>query len=140
MNPYDFQNLVAGLLRGMGYHVAWVAPPGPDGGVDIVAQSDPLGINGPRIKVQVKRSDRMDVKEMRAFLALVGDGDVGLFVSAGGFKKPAEDFVRNQERRKTMLIDLKRFFDLWVQHYDRIPEEARRLLPLKPVYFLTPLE
>jgi len=38
----------------MGYHVAWVAPPGPDGGVDVIAQSDPLGINGPRIKVQVK--------------------------------------------------------------------------------------
>jgi restriction system protein len=140
MPPYDFQKLVAGLLQGMGYHVTWVAPPGPDGGVDIIAQSDPLGINGPRIKVQVKRSDRMDVKEMRAFLALVGDGDVGLFVSTGGFRKPAEEFVRNQERRRTMLIDLQRLFDLWVEHYDKIPEEARRLLSLKPVYFLMPLE
>jgi restriction system protein len=140
MNPYDFQRLVAGLLQGMGYHVAWIAPPGPDGGVDVIAQSDPLGINGPRIKVQVKRSDRMDVKEMRAFLALVADGDVGLFVSAGGFTKVAEDFVRNQERRRTMLIDLRRFFALWVEHYSRIPDEARRLLPLRQVYFLTPLE
>ena len=31
MGPYDFQNLVAGLLRGMGYHVAWVAPRGLSG-------------------------------------------------------------------------------------------------------------
>ena len=31
MNPYDFQNLVAGLLRAMGYHVTWIAPPGRDG-------------------------------------------------------------------------------------------------------------
>jgi restriction system protein len=32
INPYDFQEMVAGLLRGMGYHVAWVAPPGPEPG------------------------------------------------------------------------------------------------------------
>jgi hypothetical protein len=31
MNPYDFQDLVAGLLRALGYHVAWVSPPGLSG-------------------------------------------------------------------------------------------------------------
>jgi len=39
MNPFDFQNVVAGLLDGMGYHVAWIAPPGPDKGIDIIANS-----------------------------------------------------------------------------------------------------
>src|SRR3972149_296894 len=88
MNPYDFQNLVAGLLDGMGYHVAWVAPPGPDKGVDIIANSDPLGAKGPRIKVQVKRrSDRVDSKEIRSFLALVSEGDVGIYVTIGGLTK-----------------------------------------------------
>ena len=29
MSPYDFQELVAGLLRGMGYYVDWISPPGP---------------------------------------------------------------------------------------------------------------
>ena len=32
MNPYDFQDLIAALLRAMGYHVGWVSPPGPDRG------------------------------------------------------------------------------------------------------------
>lgn len=141
MSPYDFQDLVAGLLRGMGYHVVWVAPPGPDRGVDVIAQSDPLGITGPRIKVQVKRSgDRMPVKEIRSFLAVLSDGDVGLFVSKGGFTKEAEDEARNQEKRRVMMVDLRRLFDLWVEHYEKIPEEQRRLLPLKPVYFLSPPE
>jgi len=40
MSPYDFQELVAGLLRGMGYHVEWISPPGPDRGIDIIAHSD----------------------------------------------------------------------------------------------------
>jgi restriction system protein len=70
MNPFDFQQLVAGLLVGMGYHVSWIAPPGPDRGVDIIAHVDPLGITGPRIKVQVKRvSDRIEVKELRSFFS-----------------------------------------------------------------------
>jgi len=28
IKPYEFQELVADLLRAMGYHVSWVAPPG----------------------------------------------------------------------------------------------------------------
>src|SRR6266446_4600895 len=54
INPYDLQKLVAALLRAMGYSVGWVSPPGPDRGIDILANSDALGTTGPRIKVQVK--------------------------------------------------------------------------------------
>ena len=90
MNPYDFQELVAGLLRAMGYHVSWVAPPGRDGGVDIFAHTDPLGTRPPRIKVQVKRVvSRVSAEILRAFMELLTEDDVGLFVSTGGF---TEDF------------------------------------------------
>lgn len=141
MNPYDFQELVAGLLRGMGYHVAWVSPPGPDKGIDVIAHTDPLGIQGPRIKVQVKRrSDKTNIDGIRSLLSLLGEGDVGLFISMGGFTRDAEDEARRQEKRRVMLVDLKRLFDLWVEHYDRIPEVQRRLLPIRPVYFLIPGE
>jgi len=34
-NPYEFQELVAALLRGMGYYTPFVSPRGKDGGVDI---------------------------------------------------------------------------------------------------------
>jgi restriction system protein len=139
MNPYDFQNLVAGLLRGMGYHVSWVSPPGPDRGIDVVAHTDPLGIQGPRIKVQVKRrTDKTAVDGIRHLLALLGEGDVGLFISTGGFTRDAEEEARRQENRRITLIDLRRLCDLWIAHYERIPEVDRRLLPLRPVYFLMP--
>jgi restriction system protein len=138
MSPYDFQDLVAGLLRGMGYHVAWVSPPGADDGIDIIAHSDPLGITGPRIKVQVKRKaeTKVGVEGIRSFMAILSDGDIGLFVASGGFSKEAEREARRQEKRRIMLVDLDRLFDLWVEHYQHVPEEPRRLLPLKPVYFL----
>ena len=137
-----FQDLVADLLTAMDYHVAWIAPPGRDFGVDIVAYRDPLGSTNPRIKVQVKRrlDSTTNVEGLRAFLSVLGDDDVGIFVSAGGFTKDAGDEARTQERRKITLIDLEKLFDLWVEHYPKLTEEARRRLPLKPIYFLAPDE
>jgi restriction system protein len=141
MPPYDFQELVAALLRAMGYHVSWIAPPGPDKGIDILAHTDPLGTSVPRIKVQVKRrTDKVSAEGLRSFMAVLGDQDVGIFVSTGGFTSEAESEARTQERRKVTLIDLEKLFDLWVQHYDKVAESEKRLLPLKPVYYLAPTE
>jgi restriction system protein len=137
MNPYDFQELVAGLLKGMGYHVSWVSPPGADKGVDVIAHQDPLGVQGGRIKVQVKRrADKINVAEIRSFMALLGEDDIGIFVTTVGFTSDAEGEARGQEKRRLMLLDSRRLFDLWVEHYRDIPEEQRRLFPLRPVWFL----
>jgi restriction system protein len=139
MKPYDFQELVASLLRAMGYQVTWVAPPGKDGGIDILAWTDPLGTRPPRIKVQVKRQTQaVNVEGLRSFMALLNDDDVGLFVASGGFTKDAADEARTQEKRKVTLINLEKVLDLWVEHYDRLADDARRRLPLRPIYFLAP--
>lgn len=139
INPYEFQELVATLLRAMGYHVTYVSPPGPDQGLDIIAFTDPLGASGPRIKVQVKRrQDKISADGVRSFMALLGQHDVGLFISTGGFTSEAEREARNQEVRRISLIGAERLFDLWVEHYNEIPDDERQLLPLKPVYFLAP--
>jgi restriction system protein len=53
-NPYEFQDLVAALLRGMSYYTPFIAPQGKDGGVDVLAYRDPLGTLSPRIKVQIR--------------------------------------------------------------------------------------
>jgi restriction system protein len=140
MSPYDFQDLVAPLLEALGYRVLWVAPPGPDRGVDILAGSDPLGVQEPRIKVQVKHrfASATDVSDLRAFTAVLGSRDVGIFVSAGGFTKGTRDEARNQETRRLTLLDLEQFLDLWISHYDRIAEDKKLMLPLRPVYYLAP--
>ena len=139
MPPYEFQEVVAALLRGMGYHVGWVAPPGKDGGIDILAFDDPLGTRPPRIKVQVKRQQqRVAVDGLRSFMALLGADDVGIFVNAGGFTRDAEDEARTQQVRRVTLVDLERLVELWKEHYLRIDEASRRRLPLQPIYFLAP--
>lgn len=85
-----------------------------------------------------RRADKVTVDGVRAFMALLADSDVGIFVRTGGFTRDAEEEARRQEKRRIMLLDLKRLFDLWTEHYDRIPEAQRRLLPLRPVYYLAP--
>ncbi len=139
MPPYDFQKLVGALLEAMGYHVSWSAPPGPDRGIDLIATLDPLGVSGPRIKVQVKRrDDKTSAEELRAFMAVLGEQDVGIFVSLSGFTPNAQMEARTQERRKMTLVDVNMLFDLWVEHFSKIPDAERQLLPIKPVYFLDP--
>jgi restriction system protein len=142
MPPYDFQNLVAALLKAMGYHVLWVAPPGPDRGIDLIAHNDPLGTSSPRIKVQVKR--QADTKIGRdgisSFVGTLGSHDVGIYVSAGGFTPDAEREARSQEQRRLTLIDLNRLVELWIEHSPKLDDADRQRLPLKPIYFLAPRE
>jgi len=139
MPPYDFQKLVADLLEAMDYHVSWISPPGKDGGVDIIAWNDPLGTKPPRIKVQVKREQgTTNVSTLRSFMALLGDDDVGLFVSTGGFTRDAEDEARTQQNRQVTLISLQKLYELWIEHFKDLKEEAKDLFPLKPIYFLAP--
>jgi restriction system protein len=136
MPPYDFQQLVGALLRAMGYHVAWIAPPGADGGIDILAFTDPLGAQGPRIKVQVKRQEsKVHVDGVRSFLGVLGDDDVGIFVATGGFTAVAEADARREGKRLT-LVDLENLYALWVEYQGKVSEEHRQLLPLTPVHYL----
>jgi restriction system protein len=140
MDPYEFQKLIAGLLRGMGYYVpdSWIAARGKDRGIDIIALSDPVGTKGPRVKVQVKRErNKTDAKTLRAFTSVLHEGDIGMFVTLGGFTPDAEAEARSEIRR-VRLVSAYEFFKLWARYYHEVPEEDRRRLPIKFVPFLVP--
>lgn len=139
IDPYHLQDLVAALLEAMGYYVSWISPPGKDAGLDIVAHTDPLGTKPPRIKVQVKRrKDNIGVEELRSFLALINEDDVGIYVTTGNYSKEASVLARQQERRRITLIDQIRLVELWIEYYAKLPDEKKKALPLKPIYFLAP--
>jgi restriction system protein len=136
-NPYEFQDLVAALLRAMGYYTPFVAPKGKDGGVDVVAYRDPLGTESPRIQVQIKhRESSATVQEVRQLMGLLQkEGNVGIFVSTGGFSPDARTAARGSHVH-VELIDLHRFIGLWQEFYQKLSDADKSLLPLKPVYFL----
>jgi restriction system protein len=138
-NPYEFQELVAALLRGMGYYTPFVAPQGKDGGVDVIAYRDPLGTISPRIKVQIKHRDSSaNVQEVRQLMGLLQkDGDVGIFVSSGAFTTDAKTTARSSHVH-VELIDMDRFISLWQEFYGKLTDEDKSLLPLIPIYFYAP--
>lgn len=137
-DPYEFQYLVEYLLTAMGYHISFNAPKGKDGGIDLVAYQDPLGLKTPRIKIQVKHKPdtSIPVSDVRSLNGVLNpQSEVGLFVTSGKFSKDAEIFAR-ENNNHIELIDLDRFVQLWTQYYSKLSDEQKNELPLTPIYFL----
>lgn len=133
LNWEDMQEFVAGVLRAMGYRTK-VSAKGADRGKDIIASPDGLGLEEPRIKVEVKhRSGKMGSQEVRSFIATLRN-DKGLYVSSGGFSKEAMYEAERSERPLT-LLDLDSLVDIVLQYYDNFDVEAKALLPLKKIYW-----
>lgn len=138
----EFRTLIAELLQAMGYHVAWIAPPEKEhGNIDMVAYTDPLGVKGPRILVQIKHKGQPTTMEgMKSFLSTLNQKDYGLLVSSGGFTWEVTEEIGTETFQKTTLLDLENFFDLWVKYYDKLSDEAKARFPLKKIYFLCWME
>jgi len=137
-NPYEFQDLIGALLEGMNYHISDIAKRGPDGGIDIIAYTDPLGTKQPRIIVQVKHrpNDSISSDEIQKLSGtLKRNSDVGIFVTSGHFSKPAVKEARNS-REHIELIDFERLISLWTEYYGNLDDEQKNMLPLHPIYFL----
>lgn len=137
-NPYEFQDLVAALLRAMGYHTPFISPKGKDGGIDIIAYQDPLGVQTPRLKVQVKHYPQNPIAAdaIRSLKGLInGSEEVGLFVTSGRFSSDAERFAR-EANAHIRLIDGDELISLWQQFYNDMIDDDKYLLPLHPIYFL----
>ncbi|MDP1993862.1 MAG: Mrr restriction system protein [Ignavibacteria bacterium] len=137
-NAYEFQDMVAALLRAMNYHTPFISPKGKDGGLDIVAYNDPLGATSPRLKVQVKHRPGtvVPVDDIRSLTGLLNkDGDIGLFVTSGYFTSVSERSAR-ESHRHIKLLDIDNFISLWQEFYDRLKDDDKNMLPLHSIYFL----
>lgn len=141
LNPYEFQDLVAALLRGMGYYTPFISPRGKDGGFDIVAYKDHFGSMAPRIKVQVKHGEqKVTAKQVRELIGILKkEGESGLIIATGGFTSEAENEIRKSQKH-IEKIDLNNFISLWEEYYDNMKEEDKMLMPLRRIAYLAPEE
>ncbi len=136
-SPYEFQDLVAALLRAMGYHTPFVAPKGKDGGIDIIAYLDPLGAQTPRIKVQVKHKPETAIgaSDVRALSGVLKTGDIALFVTSGTYSTDARNAASGNDKF-IRLIDGDDFIEMWQEYYDKMSDDDKNMLPLKRISFL----
>lgn len=134
---HDLARLVDAILRAQGYKTE-VSPPGPDGGVDILAGSGPHGFDRPRLCVQVKSGSGAEgQKTYNELLGVVTkfDSEQGLLVSWGGFTNPVK-----QDARKAFftirLWDQGDVVNAILQNYDRLDDEIKAELPMKRIWIM----
>jgi restriction system protein len=134
---HDLARLVDAILKAQGYKTK-MSPPGPDGGVDILAGSGLLGFDQPRLCVQVKSGGAAEgqktFNELRGVMSKF-DCEQGLLVSWGGFTKPLTNDARN-DFFKARLWDQGDVVDAVLQNYDRLGDEIKAELPLKKIWIL----
>lgn len=132
---YAMERLVAAVLTAEGY-VCEVSPEGPDGGVDILAARGPLGLDSPRVVVQVKSGtqpvDAPTLQQLHGALSTHG-GDQGLLVAWGGLTSAARRALLPQ-RFTVQVWDADDLINALCRVYDRLPEDLRSEIPLKRIW------
>lgn len=133
------QAMLAELLRAMDYYPSWIAPPEKKRGqIDLIAYVDPIGVKGKRVIAQVKhKGQAVTLEGVKGFFSSLGTDDFGVIFSTGGFTNEAIQELASGNFQRITALDTGAFFDFWKQFYGQLSQEARQLLPLKPVYFLS---
>ncbi len=134
---HKLTHLVADILEALGFHCE-VSPPGPDGGVDIVAGRGPLGLDSPTLIVEVKSEPGpIDVKVVRGLHSAMTQhrADQGLLVAWGGVTGPAaREFKR--DRTSFRIWDSEELLNRLFETYDRLPASTQSRIPLKQAWVL----
>lgn len=131
---HGLATLVTALLEADGF-VCTQAPPGPDGGIDIMAGRGPFGLDSPLVLVQVKSGGQVGapvVTQLHGVMSTHG-ADQGLLVAWGGLSKPARDALKNHQMR-VRIWEATEVVEAVLRSYDRLPEELRGQIPLKRVW------
>jgi restriction system protein len=130
----EFEHFVAHLLEAMGYRARVTAASG-DGGFDIIAHRDPLGVEPPIIKVQCKRTTASiggpQVQQLTGTLSHGGQ-ERGLFVTLGAYSKDAQHQERT--RQDLRLVSGNELVALICEHYEQLSPRYKQLLPMRSVY------
>jgi restriction system protein len=135
---HRLSTLIGEVLKAQGYH-AVVSPPGADGGVDIVAGRGALGMEAPRLLVQVKSQDKaVDVPVLRELQGVMKqfNAEQGLLVAWGGVTKA----LQREAHRLFFEIRIWDAGDIVTaiqQVYEKLPEETQADLPMKRIWVLT---
>lgn len=133
LDAEEMEELFKEILNAMGY-IAERSKKGADRGIDIFASKDGLGLEDPRIFVEVKhRNNQMGAQDIRTFIGGRQAGDKCLYVSTGGFTKEAR-YEAERSNIPLKLIDIEDLANLVSLHYDKFSAEGKILLPLKKVY------
>jgi len=131
MTHAEFEEFTADLLRAVGYQ-ARVTAYSQDGGVDVIAHRDPLGVEPPLVKVQCKHlTGTVGAPEVQQLVGTQGPNESSLFVTLGSYSRDAIAIERT--RSGLRLLTGEDVVTLTLEHYAALPQRWRSRMPLTPV-------
>lgn len=136
---HGLARLVEATLRAQGFFT-YRSPAGADGGIDVLAGGGPLGMEPPRICVQVKSGDSpVDVKVVRELQGVLSsvNADQGLLVAWAGLTKPADAEARSQFFR-IRVWTADDVIEAATSVYDLLDDDVQAELPLKRIWIAVP--
>ncbi len=133
---HELTALVTAMLEAQGF-TCTMSPPGADGGIDIVAGRGLLGMDAPRLVVQVKSGGQIGDPVVRDLSGVMHDqnADQGLLVAWGGLSKQARSTVQGQQFRMRVWT-AEDVIDGVLRVYESLPEDIRSRIALKRVWML----
>lgn len=134
---HKMESLIAEILSADGF-VCTEHGQGTDEGIDIVAGKGLLGLDSPRLIVQVKSQaapvDAPTVSQLHGSLS-IHKADQGLLVAWGGLTRAARKLVDSQ-RFAIRVWDADELVNQVQKHYADFPARVRQDLPLKQIWTL----
>lgn len=132
LKGHGFARFCGWLFEALGYSVR-VSEAGADGGIDILATEDPLGVRPPLLKVQCKSgSGKSSSSEVQALNGTLAESELGVFIAVGGYTAQAEQAARGMPKMR--LIGPDELIELVLAHYPQLPDEAKQAIPLRRVW------
>ena len=134
---HDLALLVEAVLLAEGWFTK-ISPPGPVGGVEILAGRGSLGLDKPRLCVQVKsQTSACDVTVYRTLQGSMQtfDAEQGLLVCWGGFNRAVLSESK-QRHFSVRLWDSSDLVEAIFRNYEKLPAEIQAELPLKKIWTL----
>jgi restriction system protein len=132
LKGHDFARFCGWLFEALGYSVR-VSEAGADGGIDILATEDPLGVKRPLLKVQCKSgSGKSGSSEVQALNGTLAESELGVFIAVGGYTSQAHQAARGMPKMR--LIGPDELIELILAHYPQLPDEAKQAIPLRKVW------
>lgn len=138
MDPYQFEFLVADLLKAIGYENVEVTKQSGDKGVDISAQLTLDGITNVKTVIQVKRYKVGNNIPGSIVTQLRGSAEVdqrGLIITTSDFTKDAVQESRAEKKMPVSLINGGKLVSLLINHGIGVKKETVILHSIESDYF-----
>lgn len=138
MDPFQFEYLVADLLKKIGYENVTVTRRTGDKGIDVVANLTIGGITNVKTVIQVKRWGLANKIDGKIITQLRGSAEVdqrGLVITTSEFQKSAIEESKAPNKMPVSLVNGAKLIDLLIKHGVGIKKDTLTVLSIDSEYF-----